>query len=113
MNTVPLTTPELEHISERLPGWSRVAVDGIVRIERTYPVPDYATAMFFTQLLGEMADAAHHHPTVLLQRAHVIVAWWTMSEKTLTQIDLTMAERTDRLFEAVLAGADGANTGQH
>ena len=31
MKTTPLTMPELEHISERLPGWSRVAVDGIVR----------------------------------------------------------------------------------
>ena len=47
MKTTPLTMPELDHISERLPGWSRVAVDGIVRIERIYPVPDYATAMSF------------------------------------------------------------------
>jgi 4a-hydroxytetrahydrobiopterin dehydratase len=111
MMTIPLTTPELEHISERLPGWSRVAVDGIVRIERTYSVPDYATAMSFTQLLGEMADDANHHPTVLIQRAHVTVAWWTITAKTLTQIDLTMAERTNRLFEAVLAGSNGSNTG--
>jgi 4a-hydroxytetrahydrobiopterin dehydratase len=109
MKTTPLNTPELEHISERLPGWSRVAVDGVLRLERTYPLPDYATAMSFTQLLGEIADAANHHPAVLVQRAHVTVAWWTMSARSLTQIDLTMAERTDRLFDSILAEAKTMN----
>jgi 4a-hydroxytetrahydrobiopterin dehydratase len=112
MKTTPLTTLELEQLSERLPGWSRVAVDGVLRLERTYAVPDYALATSFTQLLGEMAGEANHHPTVLVQRAHVTVAWWTMSAKTLTQIDLTMAERTDRLFDAILAGAHAANAGR-
>ena len=45
MKTTPLTTPELEQLPERLPGWSRVAVDGVLRLERTFPAPDYATAM--------------------------------------------------------------------
>ncbi len=102
MNTTPLTTAELERLPERLPGWSCVAVDGVVRIERTFAVPDYATAMSFTQLLGEMADTANHHPTVLMRREHVTIAWWTMSTRSLTQIDLTMAQRTDRLFDALL-----------
>ena len=59
-----------------------------------------------------MADEANHHPTVLVQRVNVTVAWWTMSTKTLTHIDLTMAERTDRLYEAILAGAHAANAGR-
>ena len=112
MKTTPLTKIELEQLAERLPGWSRVAVDGVLRIERTYAVPDFAIATSFTQLLGEMADEANHHPTVLVQRAHVTVAWWTMSAKTLTHIDLTMAERTDRLFDAIQIGKLGDAVGK-
>lgn len=104
MTHAPLTSADIETLPQRLPNWSRIAVDGVNRLERTFDVPDYPTAVSFTQLLGEMADAAGHHPTVLVQRAHVTVAWWTFSTKSLTQIDLVMAERTDRLFEAILAG---------
>lgn len=102
--TAPLTSADIEQLSHRLPEWSRISVDGVMRLERTFHLTDYATALSFTQLLGELADAANHHPTVLVQREHVIVAWWTMSTKSLTQIDLVMAERTDRLFEAIQAG---------
>lgn len=108
MSTAPLTSAEIEQLPQRLPGWSHVSVDGVMRLERTFDVPDYATAISFTQLLGEMAEAADHHPTVLVQRAHVVVAWWTIRTKSLTQIDLVMAERTDRLFEAILAGEQRA-----
>jgi 4a-hydroxytetrahydrobiopterin dehydratase len=104
MTHAPLSPEDMTHLPQWLPGWSRVSVDGVVRLERTFDVPDYATAMSFTQLLSEMANAADHHPTVLMQRAHVTVAWWTVSTKSLTQLDLIMAERTDRLFEAMASG---------
>jgi len=109
MNTTPLTTAELEGLSERLTEWSRVTVDGVTRIERTFAIPDYVTAMTFTQLLGEMADVANHHPTVLVQREHVTVAWWTMTTRSLSRIDITMAERTDRLFTTLADGNAAAS----
>ena len=104
MNTTPLTAAEFECLSERLTDWSWVAVDGVKRLERTFAIPEYAIAMTFTQLLGELAEAANHHPTVLVQREHVTVAWWTMSTRSVTRIDVTMAERTDRLYATLIDG---------
>jgi 4a-hydroxytetrahydrobiopterin dehydratase len=105
MDTAPLTPNELNHLHERLPGWAHVAVDGVVRLQRVYPVPSAATARTFTQLLSEMASSVRHHPTILTQTSEITVAWWTMEQNTISRLDVTMAEKTDRLFEAVVTGS--------
>lgn len=106
MRHAPLETIAIETCLDRLPDWEQVAVDGVVRIERTFTFADQAHAHNFTQLLGELADASNHHPSLLVQRQSVTVAWWTFSIGTLAKIDFVMAERTDRLFDAM----DAANS---
>lgn len=101
MRLVPLDPDQIAASLERLPGWEEVAVDGVVRIERTFRFADHTHALNFTQLLGELADVSDHHPSLLMQRESVTVAWWTFSIGTLTRIDFVMAERTDRLYEAL------------
>jgi 4a-hydroxytetrahydrobiopterin dehydratase len=105
MDTVPLTPNEISDLRERLPEWSHVAVDGVVRLQRVYPISSPATARTFTQLLSEMASTVKHHPAVLTQSGEITVAWWTMEQNTISRLDVTMAEKTDRLFEAVVTGA--------
>lgn len=104
MDTSPLTPNEISHLHERLPGWSHISVDGVVRLQRVYSVPSPATARTFTQLLNEMATSVKHHPAVLTQTGEITVAWWTIEKHTISRLDVTMAEKTDRLFEAVVAG---------
>ena len=86
---------------EKLPAWSCVTEDGVVRIQRAYRFEDHAAATAFVQLLGELADLANHHPSTLVQRQCVTVAWWTFMLGGLTKFDFTMAERSDRLYEAL------------
>jgi 4a-hydroxytetrahydrobiopterin dehydratase len=101
MRPVPLETDDIEASLERLAGWRRVAVDGVERIERTFLFRDQIQASSFTQLLGELAEACNHHPSLLVQRGSVTVAWWTFALGALAHIDFVMAERTDRLYEAL------------
>lgn len=104
MDTSPLTQNEINRLHERLPGWSHISIDGVVRLQRVYSVPSLATARTFTQLLSEMATSMKHHPAVLTQTGEITVAWWTMEKNTISRLDVTMAEKTDRLFEAIVTG---------
>lgn len=101
MDTRPLTPQEISRLPEQLPGWSHIEIDGVRRLQRVFAVPSVATARTFTQLLSEMASTAKHHPAVLTQLGEITVAWWTMENNTVSHLDVTMAEKTDRLFAAV------------
>lgn len=92
---------EVQNLLEQTPGWSLVSVDGVERIERSYDFCDQVHATNFVHLLGEIANAANHHPSFLVQRLKVTVAWWTFSLGSLTRIDFVMAQRTDHLYEAL------------
>jgi 4a-hydroxytetrahydrobiopterin dehydratase len=105
MDTSPLTANEINLLDERLPGWSHVAVDGVVRLQRVYSVPSLAAARTFTQLLAEMANTMKHHPAILTQTSEITVAWWTMENNSISRLDVTMAEKTDRLFDAIVSAA--------
>jgi len=104
MDTCPLTQQEISRLPERLPDWSNIEVDGVRRLQRVYAIPSIVTARTFTQLLAEMASSAKHHPAVLTQLGEITVAWWTMENNTISHLDVTMAEKTDRLFTAVTTG---------
>ena len=101
MRPAPLETIDIEMSLERLPGWERVSVDGVDRIQRTYRFSDQIQASRFTHMLGELAEIFNHHPSTLVERSGVTIAWWTFSIGALTQTDFIMAERTDRLYEAM------------
>jgi 4a-hydroxytetrahydrobiopterin dehydratase len=101
MRHAPLEAHEIERSLEQLAGWNLVAVDGVERIERTFHFRDQVQAAGFTQLLSELSDACNHHPSLLVQRTSVTVAWWTFMLGALARIDFVMAERTDRLYESL------------
>ncbi len=101
MDTYPLTPLELSLLHERLPAWSHIEIDGVHRLQRVFAVPSIATARTFTQLLAEMATSVRHHPAILTQPSEITVAWWTMENNTISHLDVTMAEKTDRLFTAI------------
>lgn len=105
MRHAPLESIDIATCLDRLSDWAQVSVDGVVRIERTFTFADQGEATRFTQLLGELADEANHHPSLLVQRQCITVAWWTFSLGALSKVDFVMAERTDRLFDAMCAAS--------
>lgn len=85
-----------EEIAERLEGseWTRDA-DEIVREWR---FADFAVAIAFVNQVAEAAEAANHHPDILIHGFNKVrLALSNHSAGGLTEVDFTMADRFDAL----------------
>jgi 4a-hydroxytetrahydrobiopterin dehydratase len=75
-------------------------------IHRTYTFADFPTAIAFIVQVGFGAEAADHHPDILLHRyKRVTLTYTTHSEKKLTEKDWEGARRADAIAAAM--GAPG------
>lgn len=85
-----------EEIAERLEGseWTRDA-DEIVR---EWKFEDFAVAIAFVNQVAEAAEAASHHPDILIHGFNKVrLALSNHSAGGLTEVDFTMADRFDAL----------------
>jgi 4a-hydroxytetrahydrobiopterin dehydratase len=91
----PLTAAEIE---QRLAGageWRRGEDSSIVR-ELTFA--DFAAAIAFVNRVAEIAEAANHHPDILLHSWNrVRLTLSTHSQGGLTDADFELAGRIDQL----------------
>ena len=92
-----MTEAEIAELRPTVPGWQVVERDGIARLERTYPFPDFVQALAFTSRVGEIAEAEAHHPAILTEWGRVTVTWWTHKIRGLHRNDFVMAAKTDAL----------------
>ncbi|HZU82827.1 MAG TPA: 4a-hydroxytetrahydrobiopterin dehydratase [Polyangiaceae bacterium] len=76
------------------PGWERA---GTGAIARTYTFADFASALAFAVRVGCAAEKRDHHPDIELGWGRARVAWSTHDAGGITELDLTMAEATDKL----------------
>ena len=88
---------EVTELRPQIPDWEIVERDGIKRLERVLPFPDFAQALAFTNLVGALAEAEGHHPALLTEWGKVTITWWTHKIRGLHRNDFIMAARTDRL----------------
>ena len=77
-------------------GWTEV--DGA--LEREFRFRDFRDALAFVNRVGELADAANHHPDVEIHWNRVKLRWWTHVAQAITDRDVEMARRTSELAEA-------------
>lgn len=87
---------DAEQVVERLrdlPGWE--LREGALR--RAFSFPDFAAAMAFANRVADAAEAADHHPDMLVGWGRVELAWVSHSEGGVTERDLEMAARSDAL----------------
>ena len=85
-----------EVVDERLSGgaWHREG-DTIVR---DLQLADFAAAMAYVQRVGELAEAANHHPDILVHGWNKVrLTLSTHSAGGLTEADLAMAAQIDGL----------------
>ena len=61
MSTV-LTASEIDLALQNLPGWTRQANT----IERVFQFDDFVQAMKFVNQVADAAEAANHHPDILI-----------------------------------------------
>jgi 4a-hydroxytetrahydrobiopterin dehydratase len=76
-----------------LDGWE--VRDGALR--KRYSFDDFAGALAFANRVGEAAEAADHHPDLLVTWGACEVAWVTHSAGGITDNDVSMARRSEEL----------------
>lgn len=89
----------LEPLLDSIVGWTLNHTPDVPRIEKAFKFPDFASALAFTNRVGELAEQANHHPALLTEWGKVTVSWWTHSRGGVLRNDVIMAARTDQLKE--------------
>ncbi len=92
-----VTESEMAELNPMIPQWA-VLQEKERKLQRVYRFKNFAQAMAFTVKVGELAEAANHHPAILTEWGKVTVTWWTHAIKGLHRNDFIMAAKTDELF---------------
>jgi len=92
--TPPLKGKEMEKLHADVPKWT---ITNEHHIQREFRFPDFKQALEFVNRVGELAENEGHHPDILLAWGKVGVTLWTHAIDGLTESDLIMAAKIDRL----------------
>ncbi len=93
-----MTPDEVERALRSVDGWD--AQEGSTRIHRHFRFRDFAEAMRFVNALAAVAEAEGHHPDFSVHYSTVDVTLWTHAIGGLSENDLIVAAKLDRLPEA-------------
>ena len=96
----PVTDEALAEFLATHPDWERLIVNDEPRLRRAYRFGNFASALTFTNLIGELAESEGHHPALLTEWGRVTVDWWTHKIGDIHLNDLIMAARSDTLYDA-------------
>ena len=91
-----LTEQEIQAQLQQLPGWSRE--QGAIR--KQYTLAGFPDAIAFVTRLAFDAEAADHHPDILINYKRVTLTYSTHSEGGLTQKDFDGARQADAVAKA-------------
>jgi len=81
-----------------LDGWRLAQGGGPAAIERDFEFADFAAALAFVDRVGEAAEAANHHPDILLHGWNKVrLTLSTHSAGGLTEADFDLAGRAGAL----------------
>lgn len=94
-----LTEDEIGAALAALPAWRREG-DTIVRGVK---LVDFGASMSLVNAVAEAAEAADHHPDILIRWNRVTFTLTTHAAKGLTRRDLSLAAEIDRLAGEVQA----------
>lgn len=64
---------------------------------KEFTFADFKTALLFVNKIGELAEAAEHHPEIMLGWGRVKVILTTHSEGAITEKDRQLAEQIDAI----------------
>jgi 4a-hydroxytetrahydrobiopterin dehydratase len=81
-----------QHLS-KLNGWTREGDE----ISKTYELPSFPAALAFVSTVGHLAEAANHHPDILVKYKNVTLSLTSHDAGGLTAHDFDLAEQVDGL----------------
>jgi 4a-hydroxytetrahydrobiopterin dehydratase len=92
-----LSRSDAEQRIKTLTGWT---LDGDA-IRKQYTFKDFLEAIAFVNRLAPAAEAADHHPDILINYKRVTLTYSTHSEGGLTEKDFAGAAAADRFAERI------------
>ncbi len=95
--SIKLSEAEQSSMMSKLDGWDIVELD-VPQLKKVYEFKNFCEALAFTNRVGELAEAANHHPALLTEWGRVTVRWWSHDAGGLCENDFTMASKTDGLL---------------
>ena len=85
----PQVSPEeMRQLMAMVQDWNVKERDGVLQLEKSYKFRNFRQALEFTDKVGEIAEAAGHHPALLTEWGKVTVTWWTHSIRDCTAMIL-------------------------
>ena len=90
-----LTQADAEQRITSLSGWTLHGDE----IRKQYTFKDFPAAIAFVDRLAPGAEAADHHPDILINYTRVTLTYSTHSEGGLTEKDFAGADAADRVLE--------------
>jgi len=95
--TPPLRPDEIDPLLSQVnDGWHVVEDHHLIR---EYRFRNFAEALAFTNRVGEVGEAAFHHPDIALAWGKVEVTIWTHKINGLSETDFIFAAKCDRVYE--------------
>lgn len=92
MSTV-LSTSEIDQALQKLPGWSRLGK----AIERVFQFGNFLEAMEFVNKIAVAAEAANHHPDIMISYNKVTLGLVSHDSGGVTQRDIRMAGKINEV----------------
>ncbi len=92
-----LTEEQIQKQLEHLSSWSEV--NGA--IQRTFQHKDFVESMKFVNHIAELAEAAQHHPDILIRWNKVTLTLTTHDAGGITEKDFELAVKADGYAAAV------------
>lgn len=89
---------ELATLLKAIPDWQPQTPNGMLQLARSYSFSNFVDAIAFANQVGKLAEAANHHPSILVEWGNVTVTWWTHKINGLHRNDFIMAAKTDQLL---------------
>jgi 4a-hydroxytetrahydrobiopterin dehydratase len=93
----PLKGKELSEMHRQLPEFAHWRIVDEHHLVRSYKFPDFKSALEFVNRVGALAEEQGHHPDILLGWGRVEITTWTHAVDGLTESDLILAAKIDRL----------------
>lgn len=90
------TGEEIVEWRREIPEWNLVTIRDIPRLRRTFRFRNFADALQFTNLVGEIAEEEGHHPRITTEWGKVTVTIWTHAIHNLHRNDFILAAKIDK-----------------
>lgn len=90
----PMQPDAVRAMLTQLDGW---AAENNHHLVRSFPFPNFVTALAFVNRVGELAEQQGHHPDIYLAWGMVRITIWTHKIDGLTESDFILAAKIDKL----------------